>query len=136
VAWSLDPKLDHDTAFVVDWPLCRVVLMNDSNYPWLILVPRLEDLRDFHDVPAERQPALSAEIGRASRALQSLFKAHKMNVAALGNVTPQLHIHVIARQSTDAAWPRPVWGVAPAAPYDPIQLGNTIAAIQAALNAA
>ncbi len=110
--------------------------MNDANYPWLILVPRVEGLRDFHDVPAVQQPALLNEIGRASRALKKLFEAHKLNVAALGNVTPQLHIHVIARQRNDAAWPRPVWGVAPAAPYDPIQLGNTVAALQSALNAA
>lgn len=136
MAWSLDAQLDKDTAFVTDWPLCRVLLMNDANYPWLILVPRVEGLRDFHDVPAVQQPALLNEIGRASRALKKLFEAHKLNVAALGNVTPQLHIHVIARQRNDAAWPRPVWGVAPAAPYDPIQFGNTVAALQSALNAA
>jgi diadenosine tetraphosphate (Ap4A) HIT family hydrolase len=132
--WALHPQLDVDAAFVADWPISRVLLMNDSNYPWLVLVPRLPGLRDLHDVPAGQQASFAGEINRASRALKRLFQALKINVAALGNAVPQLHVHVIARQTSDPAWPRPVWGAVPTSPYDPIQLGNTIAALQSALH--
>lgn len=92
--------------------------MNDSTYPWLILVPQRPDLRDLHDVPAADHGPLMAEISRASSALQQFVNPDKLNVAALGNMVPQLHIHVIARFTTDPAWPGPVWGVVPARPYD------------------
>lgn len=118
-AFELHPQLAADTAEVSRWPLCRVLLMDDANYPWLVLVPALPDLRDLHDLPADRQGEAMKEIGRASSALQSLFDAAKINVAALGNQVPQLHIHVIARRHDDPAWPKPVWGVVPARPHDP-----------------
>jgi diadenosine tetraphosphate (Ap4A) HIT family hydrolase len=117
--FSVDERLIADTRQVTDWPLCRVLLMNDRRFPWLILVPRRESLRDFHDVPAADKPAFLAEIDRASAALQRATGAHKMNVAALGNLVPQLHVHVIARFETDAGWPRPVWGVGQVEPYGP-----------------
>ncbi len=134
--WSLHPQLERDTAFVADWPLCRVLLMDDSNYPWLVLVPRVAGLRDFDDVPPAQHLAVMDEIGRASRALKTLFAPHKLNAAALGNAVPQLHIHVIARQTADRAWPRPVWGAAPAARYEPAALERAIATLQSALASA
>jgi diadenosine tetraphosphate (Ap4A) HIT family hydrolase len=133
MSFALHPDLVRDTVEVTRLPLCRVGLMNDANYPWLVLSPMLPGLRDFHDVPRAHQPALMDEIGHASRALQRLYRPDKINVAALGNVTPQLHIHVIARSARDPAWAKPVWGVAPAKPYDPAALGETIARIRAAL---
>ena len=100
------------TAFsVADLALCCVLLNNDSRFPWCILVPRLEGLRDFHDVPAAHRDTLFAEIETVSVALQQISNADKMNVAALGNMVPQLHVHVIARHTTDVAWPTPVWSV-------------------------
>lgn len=113
----LDPRLEADTTFIADWPVNRVLLMNDANYPWLILVPRLEGLRDFHDVPVADAAAFHDEINRAARALKEITGAAKMNTAALGNMVPQLHVHVIARFESDAAWPDPVWGKHPAVPY-------------------
>jgi diadenosine tetraphosphate (Ap4A) HIT family hydrolase len=115
--FELDPRLAVDTVELARWSLCRVLLMNDSNYPWLILVPQRPGLRDFDEVAGADRGVLDGEITRACAVLRKLFKPHKMNVASLGNVTPQLHIHVIARQTSDRAWPKPVWGVVPAKPY-------------------
>lgn len=135
MAFELHPDLIRDTIDVTDLPLSRVGLMNDATYPWLILSPRLPGLRDLHDVPAARHAELMGEIGRAARALQALYAPDKMNVAALGNATPQLHIHVIARSAKDPAWPKPVWGMVPPKPYAPGPLLETVAAIRRALAA-
>ncbi|MBL1234682.1 MAG: HIT domain-containing protein [Rhodobiaceae bacterium] len=115
--FELDARLAADTHVLAEWPLCRVLLMNDQRFPWLILVPRLVGLRDFHEVPADHRAQFQVEIDRASLSLQALTKAHKMNVAALGNMVPQLHVHVVARFDGDDAWPAPVWGLGKAAPY-------------------
>jgi len=115
--WTLHPRLAADTIALGDFELCRVLLMNDARFPWCILVPRLPDLRDFHDVTRGERMRLYDEIERASRALAQIASADKMNVAALGNMVPQLHVHVIARTTTDAAWPGPVWNAGPAKPY-------------------
>ncbi len=135
MGWELHPDLLRDTVEVTRLPLCRVGLMNDATYPWLVLSPMLPGLRDFHDVPAAHHGALMAEIGRASRALQKIYKPDKINVAALGNVTPQLHIHVIARSAADPAWAKSVWGIVPAKPYAAAAIGETIAKIAGALDA-
>ncbi len=135
MSFALHPDLIRDTVEVTRLPLCRVGLMNDSTYPWLVLSPMLPGLRDLHDVPAAHHAALMDEIGRASRALQAVYKPDKINVAALGNMTPQLHIHIIARSASDPAWAKPVWGIVPARPYGPADLGETIALIRTALNA-
>jgi len=110
-------KLSADTIDIADWPINRVLLMNDANYPWLILVPRYEGLRDFHDVPREQEGLFLTEINHAARTLKAVTGATKMNTAALGNMVPQLHVHVIARFETDPAWPGPVWGQQPPVPY-------------------
>ncbi|MGH7006463.1 MAG: HIT domain-containing protein [Alphaproteobacteria bacterium] len=135
MSFALHPDLIRDTVEVTRLPLCRVGLMNDSTYPWLILSPMLAGLRDFHDVPAAHAPTVLAEIGRAARALQQLFTTDKINVAALGNVTPQLHIHVIARSAADPAWPKPIWGIVPIKPYTTDALSATVAMIRTALAA-
>ena len=135
MSFALHPELVRDTAEVTRLALCRVGLRDDANFPWLILSPMLPGLRDFHDVPAAHHGALMDEIGRASRALQQIYAPDKINVAALGNVTPQLHIHVIARFAGDPAWAKPVWGIVPPKPYAPAAMGETIAKIRAALSA-
>ena len=116
--FAIDPSLARDTVPLEAWALCRVLLMHDAQYPWLILVPARPGLRDFHDLEPADLALATGEITRASKALQSMFTPVKLNVAALGNMVPQLHIHVIARFANDAAWPKPVWGVRPAEPYD------------------
>ena len=130
----LDPSLARDTVPLEDWALCRVLLMNDAQYPWLILVPARPGLRDFHDLEPADQALATGEITRASKALQSLFTPVKLNVAALGNMVPQLHIHVIARFADDAAWPKPVWGVRPAEPYDEAALTARIGDLRGAFS--
>eukprot|EP00435_Cladocopium_sp_Y103_P079117 s1_g2856.t1 len=130
--FSLHPQLAADTFVVDDWPLCRVLLMNDARFPWLILVPRKNGLRDFDEVAPEDKPTLLSEIDRASSALRSETSAEKMNVAALGNMVPQLHIHVVARFANDAAWPAPIWGVGEAVPYTTLQVDALIVALREA----
>ena len=117
-SFALHDTLERDTFPVARWALSRVLLMNDANFPWLILVPERPGLRDLHDLLPNDLAKVMDEIVRASRALQGLFKPDKMNVAALGNMVPQLHIHVIARFDTDPAWPKPVWGAVPARSYE------------------
>lgn len=133
--WHLHPQLADDTHPLAHWPLCEVRLMDDAHHPWLILVPRVEDAVDITDLDAAQQSALMREIDRAARALQTAVKPHKLNVAALGNVVPQLHVHVIARYRDDIAWPRPVWGTATAQPYSPEQLVERVALLGTALSA-
>lgn len=125
--FELDARLAADTQVLAEWPLCRVLLMNDQRFPWVVLVPRFVGMREFHDVPAEHKAQFQAEIDRASLSLQALTKAHKMNVAALGNMVPQLHVHVVARFDGDDAWPAPVWGVGKAAPYAGTEAAQLIA---------
>lgn len=115
----LHPQLAKDTLPVADWPVCRVLRMNDATYPWLILVPRRANCREISELPSSDRHRLIDEISRASEALQRDCRPEKINVAALGNVVPQLHIHVIARFTTDPAWPKPVWGVQPPRLFDP-----------------
>lgn len=116
-SFTLHPRLAEDTIFVTDLALCRVTLMNDSRFPWLILIPRRDDLREMHSLDTDAQQSLIQELSLASKTLEAITDAEKMNVAALGNAVPQLHIHVIARFSTDPAWPKPVWGIGEATPY-------------------
>ena len=112
--WSLHPQLAQDTVPVGDLALSRVLLANDANYPWLILVPRRPGLIELIDLEENEQVQLLGEIAAAARALKSITECEKLNIAALGNQVPQLHVHVIARRHSDAAWPKPVWGAAAA----------------------
>jgi diadenosine tetraphosphate (Ap4A) HIT family hydrolase len=126
VTFTLHPQLDADTWQVKSLELCDLLLMNDSRFLWCILVPRREGLRDLHQVAAADKPQLLAEIDQLSGVLESLGNAYKMNVAALGNMVEQLHVHVIARTREDAAWPGPVWGVGKAQPYQEPQARKLI----------
>lgn len=115
--WSLHSQLAQDTIPVGDLPLARVLLANDANYPWVILVPRLPGLVELIDLEENAQIQLLGEISAVARALKKLTACDKLNIAALGNQVAQLHVHVIARRRSDAAWPKPVWGVKPALAY-------------------
>jgi diadenosine tetraphosphate (Ap4A) HIT family hydrolase len=130
--FELNSQLAADSVAVDSWPLCEVLLANDANYPWLILVPRRPGLRDYHDLLPADMVVAGEEISRASRALVGLFAPTKVNVAALGNMVPQLHIHVIARFADDPAWPQPIWGVVPATPYAQDERAERLAALRGA----
>lgn len=119
MSFQLHERLSADTYTVKDLPLCRLLLMDDRRFPWTILVPRRTGLRDFHDVAKADKEAFLGEIDAVSRVLKDITGAVKMNVAALGNMVPQLHVHVIARFEKDVCWPRPVWGEGQAEPYAP-----------------
>lgn len=106
----LHERLKADTFEVCDLSLCKVLLMNDTAYPWLILVPAQNDIVELTDLTADDQQLLMAEMVKVSDVLKNLTGADKMNVATLGNMVPQLHVHVIARFKDDAAWPAPIWG--------------------------
>lgn len=131
--FTLHPRLDADTVPVTEWPLCRVLLMNDANYPWLILVPEVPDAVDIHDLDVAQAAELMLEVHRVSGILREHTRADKMNVAALGNVVPQLHVHVIARYVDDPAWPRPVWGVVPPRPYGDSELQARLSALRSVM---
>lgn len=124
--FELHPQLAADTEWVCDLPLCRVVLMNDANYPWLILVPRRAQLRESYQLAAAERDRLWREVDAVAALLAEHTGADKMNIAALGNHVPQLHVHCIARFGNDAAWPRPVWGVVPPRRYDPEPLADRL----------
>ncbi|MBN9553885.1 MAG: HIT domain-containing protein [Alphaproteobacteria bacterium] len=116
--FALHPRLAADTVFVSDWPLCRVLLMDDVRYPWLILVPRRSGLVEIMDLAEPDRIRLVEEVARASLGLRGLPQVAKINVGALGNLVPQLHVHVLGRHPGDPAWPGPVWGHSPAVAYE------------------
>lgn len=118
MGFSLHPQLDKDCTHVCDLSLCRVLLMENATFPWLILVPMRGGARELFDLSEADYALATAEIRNCAEKFASLTKAYKMNVAALGNMVPQLHIHIIARFENDAAWPAPVWNnAAPATAY-------------------
>ena len=131
--WSLHPQLAQDTVPVGDMALARVLLANDANYPWLILVPRRPGLVELIDLEENEQVQLLGEITKAARLLKDITECDKLNIAALGNQVAQLHVHVIARRHGDAAWPKPVWGAAPATSYEPKVRDGFINALRRAL---
>jgi len=115
--FELHPQLAKDCVELAELPLCKLLLCNDSTYPWFILVPRVKDIQDIYQLDWQDQQQLLNESSMLSELLMQEFKGDKMNVAALGNVVPQLHFHHIVRFKEDAAWPKPVWGQLPITPY-------------------
>ena len=131
--FTLDARLAADTHAVGDLEFSRVLLMDDVRFPWLILVPRRVGLRELIELPRDEQHALLDEINRCAHVLHALEKPDKLNIAALGNVVAQLHVHVIARFANDAAWPRPVWGCGERMPYATDTLRMRLTALRSAL---
>lgn len=111
--FQLDSRLQNDTVRIASWPLCEVLLMNDANYPWCILVPRVSGLSELFQLTRSQRQQLDLESWFLSTSLMDLFQGEKLNVAALGNVVRQLHIHHVVRFSDDPAWPSPIWGKLP-----------------------
>jgi len=112
MTFTLHPQLEKDTTHIGDFPLCKVLLSRDDSVPWLILVPKVENLREIHHLPMEQQQQFLVESQQVSKALETLFSPDKLNLGALGNMVPQLHIHHVARFTSDIAWPGPIWGSA------------------------
>ncbi len=108
--WHLDATLENDCFLIKELGLCRVLLMNNRLFPWVIIVPRIANTVEVTDLTPENRNLLMEEICQVSAALQKYTSAYKMNIATLGNMVRQLHIHIIARRPDDAAWPDPVWG--------------------------
>ena len=110
-----DPAFDAGSVFAVDWPLCHVRLQDDARFPWLILIPRIEGVTEIEQLPVRDRATLLEETVRAGALVRRLAEAagqpiDKLNIAALGNVTAQLHVHVVGRRRDDPVWPDPVWG--------------------------
>lgn len=129
----LDPRLAADTVPLGDLALCKALLMDDARFPWLILVPQKAELAEIIDLTDGERTTLMDDITDASRALKAITNCHKLNVAALGNQVRQLHVHVIARFETDAAWAGPVWGKGSRVAYDAKARDDLIAKLQQAL---
>ena len=129
----LDPRLAADTLPVASLPLCDVLLMNDARYPWLILVPRRASLVEITDLPDSDQQTLWQEVNRTALALRSVARCEKLNIAALGIIVRQLHVHVVARNYGDAAWPGPVWGYGQAEPYQQVVAESLLPALRKTL---
>lgn len=121
-SFDLHDRLAAESFWLGDFPLCRLLLMNDAQYPWFILVPRRPGVREIHELASGDRSQLWRESDALARWLMAQFRPDKLNIAALGNLVPQLHVHHIARFSSDAAWPAPVWGKLPSQPYQTSQL--------------
>ena len=115
--FKLHPRLIKDTFHIIDLKLSRLLLMNNSNYPWFILVPTRKNITELYELEKKDRLELNSEIDTISKKLSIHFNAKKMNIAALGNIVPQLHIHIIVRKENDAAWPNPVWNNTDTIPY-------------------
>ncbi len=131
--FALDSRLQQDTVLIGDFPLCRLLLMNDANYPWFILVPKREEVSEIFQLDTADQALLWNETSELAATLKDTFAADKMNVATLGNMVAQLHMHVIVRRRADAAWPAPVWGKHSAIPYNDEQIASITAKLRGVL---
>ena len=126
MTFELHPRLASDTYYLGDFPLCALLLSKDANYPWYILVPKQPNITEAFQLNTLDQHQLQYESRHLSQSLSSSFNADKMNIAALGNIVPQLHLHHIVRYKTDPTWPQPIWGNAEAQPYNDIALRERI----------
>lgn len=131
--FTLNERLKNDTFEVMDLALCRILLMNDASFPWLILVPMRPGVTEVHALSKEDRAALMEEAAAASRAISSVFSPDKMNIGSLGNLVPQLHVHVVGRKKADRAWPGPVWGSGEGRPYAKDELDSALSALRLAL---
>lgn len=131
--FALDSRLQQDTHVLGDFALCRLLLSNDSNYPWFILVPRRSNITEVFQLSDDDRLQLWQETNALASTLNTLFSADKINIGALGNVVSQLHMHVIVRYKADVAWPAPVWGRVAAVSYSEEQLAGIRARLKGAL---
>lgn len=134
-AFQADLAFDAGSVVVCDWPLCQVRLQDDARFPWLILLPRRPGLHEIEDLSVAERAQLTEEIVRAGECVRALAVAagrpvQKLNVAALGNVTAQLHVHVVGRRHDDELWPDPIWGRGTAVPYGASALQAAVSRIR------
>lgn len=122
--FTLHSQLAHDCFELADFPLCKLLLCNDSAYPWFILVPKVNDITDIYQLDWQQQQQLLNESSLLSELIMQVFAGDKMNVAALGNVVEQLHVHHVVRYKNDVSWPKPIWGQQPLTPYTDIELAE------------
>jgi len=133
--FALHPQLEADCRVLGDWPLCRVLLLNDANYPWFVLVPRRPNVREIYELSDPDRVQLWDESAALSRAIMKAFGGYKLNVAALGNAVPQLHVHHVVRTQSDPAWPAPVWGKVPPKRYALEEMNARLRVLRAAVPA-
>jgi diadenosine tetraphosphate (Ap4A) HIT family hydrolase len=133
--FELHEQLAKDSHVLGDFPLCRLLLADDSQYPWFILVPRRAGIREIYELDETDRAQFWRESADLSRAAMQAFQGHKLNVAALGNAVPQLHVHHVVRYRHDPAWPTPIWGRLPPKPYAADAMRTRIEALRAALPA-
>ena len=131
--FELHPQLQLDCLEIGRFRLCRLLLMNESRYPWLILVPEREGLTEIYQLNEADQILLLQESSLLARGMAEAFAADKLNIAAIGNLVPQLHVHHVVRHRDDPAWPAPVWGRFPPLPYDEVKLTEVVALIKSRL---
>lgn len=131
--FQLHPVLAADTIYLGDFPLCALLMSKDANYPWFILVPRCDDIEEIYQLDPDQRAALMQESCVLAQVLQRIFEADKLNVAALGNVVPQLHLHHIVRHHCDPAWPAPIWGAVAAREYEENALQGRLDLVLSAL---
>lgn len=129
MTFLLHPQLEKDCVTIGKFDLCGLLLMNDSQFPWFILVPEVADITEIYQLNAEQRKLLIEESSVLAKTLHTTYKADKINIAAIGNLVPQLHIHHVVRYRTDKAWPAPVWGKFPAMPYTSLALVDTAALV-------
>jgi len=134
MTFQLHPRLEQDCIAIGRFELCRLLMMNDSQYPWFVLVPERANLQEIYQLSKAERELLTEESSYLAENLAALYKADKMNIAAIGNMVPQLHIHHIVRYRADKAWPAPVWGKFDAVPYSERQIEENLARIKNQLN--
>ena len=132
--FELHTRLAEDCIVIGDLPLCSLLMMNDARYPWFLLVPRRENIKEIYQLSAEDQYQLAKESSALSQSLMTLFSGDKINMAALGNIVNQLHVHHIVRYFTDEAWPSPIWGRGEAQHYTEAELAHLVRLFQQLLN--
>jgi len=130
---SLDPRLASDSAAIGRLSLCEVRLQDDARFPWLVLVPQREGMSELFELSFSDRAAAIEEVAQCAAELRAVTQCLKINVGALGNIVRQLHIHVVARNEGDAAWPGPVWGVGTRVPYSETEKSDLIARLRSAL---
>ncbi len=133
MTFQLHPRLEQDCIAIGSFELCRLLMMNDSQYPWFILVPERADLQEIYQLSKTERELLTEESSYLAENLAVFYQADKMNIAAIGNMVPQLHIHHIVRYKSDKAWPAPVWGKFDAVPYTEQQIAENLVRIKSQL---
>ena len=120
--FNLNKRLEADTHYISDLALCRLLIMNNADYPWVILVPRIFNITEIHQLTEMDRKKLEFEVNEISKKLSDYFKADKINIASIGNIVSQLHIHIVVRNKKDLSWPETVWGKSNNHPYSENQL--------------